>query len=232
MQSREIITTNDGSVTIYLPEWNESYHSKHGAIQEAYHVFIQNGLRFHQDLKELSILEIGYGTGLNALITFAIAQNENLKIQYTSLEKFPVDEKEYSKLNYPEALKKFDAELKQSQKELQSNYLNLMQSDWESFQKIDSNFELKKIQNDFLKFNYPANAFDVVYFDAFGARVQPELWTAELFEKIYQSMKSEGVFTTYSAKGSVRRALIEVGFEVEKKPGPPGKREMLIAIKK
>ena len=134
MHAREIVTTKDGSVTIYLPEWNESYHSKHGAIQEAYHVFINNGLRKLNLKHEISILELGFGTGLNALITLAIAQNENLKINYTTLEKFPVKEEEFTKLNHPKALKNFDNELGQSEDELNEVYLKLMNSKWEEFQ--------------------------------------------------------------------------------------------------
>lgn len=231
MQSREIVKTKDGSVTIYLPEWNESYHSKHGAIQEAFHVFIENGLRKLDVSNEISILELGFGTGLNALITLAIAQNENLKINYTSLEKFPVQDEEFLKLNYPKALKKFADQLKPTEVELNEAYLSLMKAKWGEFQKINQNFNAKKVLVDFLKYDYPENQFDLIYFDAFGARVQPELWTEDLFEKIFNSTKVNGVFTTYSAKGSVRRALQAVGYKVEKKPGPPGKREMLIGIK-
>lgn len=231
MLVREIVTTKDGSVTIYLPEWNESYHSKHGAIQEAYHVFINNGLRKLNLKHEISILELGFGTGLNALITLAIAQNENLKINFTTLEKYPVGEEEYKKLNHPKALKNFDNELGQSEDELNEVYLKLMNSKWEELQTINENFKLKKVLIDFLDYDFPENQFDLIYFDAFGARVQPELWTETLFDKIFKSTKKNGIFTTYSAKGSVRRALKEVGYQVEKKPGPPGKREMLIGIK-
>lgn len=230
MLHREIIPTEDGSVTIFIPEWNESYHSKHGAVQEAYHVFIKNGWNYFLDKNELSILEIGFGTGLNALITLLESTHKE-KISYTGIEKYPIDEKIHSLLNYPESIVKFNSKAHLSQKEIESLYTKLMKADWGEFQSIYSNFELKKIQADFLAFNYPKNEFDLIYFDAFGARVQPDLWTEELFEKLYKSMKTGSLLTTYSAKGSVRRALTSVGFEVEKRPGPPGKREMLIAKK-
>lgn len=231
MLERKIIPTEDGSATIFIPEWNESYHSKHGAIQEAYHVFIRNGLDFFRDKNEISILEIGLGTGLNALITLVETSAENQKIKYTGIEKYPVSKKEISLLNYPASLKEFNPKIKFQIPEIQQFYDELMKAEWEGFMEIKSNFKLKKIQADFLDFDFPENEFNLVYFDAFGARVQPELWTEELFEKIYKSMKMEAVFTTYSAKGSVRRALQSVGLKVEKRPGPPGKREMLIAKK-
>ena len=231
MLERKIIPTEDGSVTIFIPEWNESYHSRHGAVQEAYHVFIRNGLDHFPQKKEISILEIGFGTGLNALITILENQNFERIIRYTGIEKFPVSETEFNSMNYPEILQDFNPNSPHSKMEIQKMYSNLMKADWEEFQEIQANFHVKKIQSDFLAFSFPENEFDLVYFDAFGARVQPELWTEELFEKIYLAMKIEGIFTTYSAKGSVRRALQEVGLTVEKKPGPPGKREMLVAKK-
>lgn len=231
MLERKIIPTEDGSVTIFIPEWNESYHSKHGAVQEAFHVFIRNGLDFLNGKNEISILEIGFGTGLNALITLTETFGKNQMINYTGIEKYPVSKEEISLLNYPASLKEFHPKIELELTDIQYLYDELMTAEWDELVEINFNFKLKKIQADFLEFNYPENKFDLVYFDAFGARVQPELWTEELFEKIYKSMKTDAVFTTYSAKGSVRRALKSVGLKVEKRPGPPGKREMLIAKK-
>lgn len=231
MLSRKIILTEDGSATIHLEEWNESYHSKHGAVQEAYHVFIRNGLDFFKENSELSILEIGFGTGLNALISFLESSEGNQKINYTGIEKYPVLEEEFRVLNYPKALKQFQQDLKLSETEISAVYNSLMKANWEDFQAIHPNFQLQKLQADFLEYEYPKEAFDLIYFDAFGARVQPELWTEELFDKLFKSLKPGGMLTTYSSKGSVRRALISVGFRVEKRPGPPGKREMLVAFK-
>jgi len=231
MLSRKIILTEDGSATIHLAEWNESYHSKHGAVQEAYHVFIRNGLDFFRESSEVSILEIGFGTGLNALISFLEISETHQKINYTGLEKYPVVENEFKALNYPQSLKDFNSDLKLSETEISAVYNSLMKANWQDFQAIHPNFQLQKFQEDFLEYEYPKEAFDLIYFDAFGARVQPELWSEELFEKLFQSIKSGGMLTTYSSKGSVRRALISVGFRVEKRPGPPGKREMLVAFK-
>lgn len=228
MFSREIIVTSDGSNSLYIPKWDESYHSRHGAIQEAFHVFIKNGLDLTGPNK-INILEMGFGTGLNALITLQQSKIKGLDINYTGLEKFPVSKEEFQHLNYVNELHQLqpDFGLEVSRR----MYEKLVSADWEREIQIYENFKLNKIQADFLEFNYPENQFDLVYFDAFGARVQPELWTEELFEKLYRSMKPGGIFTTYSAKGSVRRALASVGFEVTKKPGPPGKREMLTAVK-
>lgn len=214
---REIIITSDGSTTIHLPEWNEQYHSKHGAIQEAKHVFIKNGLDIISS-DEISVLEIGFGTGLNCFITFL---ETNKKIDYVGVEAYPVQEQEIAKLNY---IKELNAE---SQKDI---FKTIHQIPWEQQQIISDNFRLMK-RKQFFKDIVDKNKFDLIYFDAFGARVQPELWSEEIFEKMYNALKPAGVLVTYSAKGSVRRAMVAVGFSVERLEGPPGKREMLRAIK-
>lgn len=229
MLSREIIITADGSSTIFIPHWNESYHSRHGSVQEAYHVFIRNGLEEFSGATSVNILEIGFGTGLNAFITLLESVKRNLRINYTGIEKYPVSITESQKLNYPEILNEWNPRFPVP--DLEKYYFDLMNSGWEQESAIIPGFNLTKRQADFLDFDYPENLFDLVYFDAFGARVQPELWTEFLFEKLYRSMTPNGIFTTYSAKGSVKRALISVGFRVQKRPGPPGKREMLTAIK-
>lgn len=232
MHKRQLISTEDGSATIYLPEWDESYHSKHGAVREALHVFIKNGFAKINAKDEVSILEIGFGTGLNALISLVENFAKKQSILYTGLEKYPVNEQEFALLNYPETIKSNIENLPVSTEECGKLYKRLMTADWEDFQTINPNFRLRKINTDFLAFDYPADTFDLVYFDAFGAKVQPELWTEELFSKIHYSMKTGGLLTTYSSKGSVRRSLINLGFEVEKLAGPPGKREMINAVKK
>lgn len=232
MFNRKIISTADGSTTIFIPEWNESYHSRHGAIQEAYHVFIAHGLDLiRENKKTVSVLEIGFGTGLNALITLLESAEKKLNIHYTGIEKYPVSPEETTLLNYPESLQAFNPEIGFSQIEIDELYRKIMSADWNELKAVNPTFSLKKIQADFLDYDYPKQEFDLIYFDAFGARVQPELWTETLFEKLFKSLKSNGILTTYSAKGSVRRALSSVGFQVEKRPGPPGKREMLTAIK-
>lgn len=217
---RKIITTSDGSKTIHIVDWDEQYHSKHGAIQEAYHVFIKSGLSLFKN-RSLSILEIGFGTGLNCLITLLEASKFNLNIQYTGIEKYPITSEELEQLNYISELKA-DSFTKEFQK--------MHQSPWEKEIEISETFYLHKQQKDFENLE-DANKFNLIYFDAFGARVQPELWTEIIFAKMYAALQIDGVLVTYSAKGSVRRAMQAVGFVVERLPGPPGKREMLRATK-
>ncbi|MAD96523.1 MAG: SAM-dependent methyltransferase [Flavobacteriaceae bacterium] len=217
---REIIITSDGSTTIHLPDWNEQYHSKHGAIQEALHVFIEAGL--HQlSQRKVSILEIGFGTGLNAFITFLEYVKQDLVIDYVGVEAYPVGRDEIEALNYVDELKA---------KEYDSYFQKMHDVEWEKPIEIHENFSITKRQQFFQDIT-DENQYDLIYFDAFGARNQPELWTEEIFQKMFVAMKNGGVLTTYAAKGSVRRAMLTVGFEVERLPGPPGKREMLRAKK-
>ncbi|MFK5958318.1 MAG: tRNA (5-methylaminomethyl-2-thiouridine)(34)-methyltransferase MnmD [Lutibacter sp.] len=218
---RKIIITADGSSTIHLPEWDEQYHSKNGAIQEAIHVFIKNGLSLFKDRK-ISILEIGFGTGLNSFITFLEAQKLNLSVNYTGIEAYPVTIDEIKKLNYVTEL---------NMSKFAAIFNKMHQENWEVSCKISSNFSLTKRKQFFNEIS-DVNTFDLIYFDAFGARFQPELWTEAIFKLMYTSLKNGGVLVTYSAKGSVRRAMQTVGFTVERLPGPPGKREMLRATKK
>ena len=217
---REIIITSDGSTTIHLPDWNEQYHSKHGAIQEAYHVFIKSGLE-QVETDDISILEIGFGTGLNAFITFLESQNRNLKIDYVGVEAYPVSTNEVQNLNYISELKATS---------FADVFQKMHDTSWEEKHQISSGFQLMK-RKQFFEDVEDQNTFDVIYFDAFGARNQPELWTESIFQKMHEALKEGGILTTYAAKGSVRRAMIAVGFEVERLPGPPGKREMLRAKK-
>lgn len=217
---REIITTADGSKTIQLKEWNEQYHSKHGAIQEAYHVFIKHGLNLFQN-QSINILEIGFGTGLNAFITFLEAPKLDLNITYRGVEAYPVSAGELSQLNYISELKA---------RGFREQFHQMHESSWEDLVVITDYFTLYKEQSDFREIN-AENSFELIFFDAFGARVQPELWTVDVFAIMFRALKNEGILVTYAAKGSVRRAMQEVGFEVERLPGPPGKREMLRATK-
>ncbi len=217
---REIITTQDGSTTIHIVDWDEHYHSKHGAIQEAYHVFIDQGLSA-MDKKQLSVLEMGFGTGLNAFITLLEADKRKLHINYVGIEAYPILQDELEKLNYVSTLK---AEDKQ-------HIFDVIHScPWEESCKITDYFSILKRQIDFNEVS-TKEGYDLIYFDAFGARVQPELWTEIIFEKMFNALRKNGVLVTYAAKGSVRRAMLAVGFKVERLPGPPGKREMLRATK-
>ena len=218
---REIFQTLDGSTTIHLPEWNESYHSKHGAIQEAYHVFISNGLSLFQN-KPISILEIGFGTGLNTFITFLEASKTTQIIDYVGVEAYPVSPEEVLQMNYVSELNALQHK---------AIFEKIHETKWDEKIAISENFTLTK-RNQFFKDITDKNAFDLIYFDAFGYRVQPELWSTEIFKIMYDSLKLEGILVTYAARGVVKRSMIEVGFTVEKLPGPPGKREMFRATKR
>lgn len=217
---RKIIKTADGSTTIHLEEWDEHYHSVHGAIQEARHVFIKNGLDTFPDGK-VAVLEIGFGTGLNAFITLLEAKRRGLAIDYTGVEAYPVASEELQQLNYVGELKA----------EQQLPLFGKMHAvSWEETHPISGEFVLTKRKQSFTAIE-DKEKFNLIYFDAFGPRVQPELWTGEIFSRMYDALKEKGVLVTYSAKGSVRRAMQSVGFTVERLPGPPGKREMLRAVK-
>lgn len=221
---REIIKTSDGSATIYLPEWNEHYHSKHGALQEALHVFIKTGFE-HYILKnrpeKVSILEIGFGTGLNALLSFYEAERTKINIIYTGVEAYPVSTEELNALDYAEVV---------SGENTSEIFQKLHGTEWEERSEISTFFSLQKEKKFFSEITANED-FDLIYFDAFGPRVQPELWSEEVFENMYKGLKQNGVLVTYSAKGDVRRAMQAAGFTVERLPGPPGKREMLRATR-
>lgn len=221
---REIKTTEDGSKTLFINELNENYHSHHGALQEANHVFIKNGLNLINDC-EINILELGFGTGLNVLVTINeyLQTDKNHDINYFTLEKYPILESEIKELAY---FQLFDKE------ELKNIYQKIHQTEWETSHEIVKGFNLTKIQCDFFDLkNIDLPKINLVYYDCFGARVQPDLWEKPLFEMVTEKMNTNGLLTTYSSKGSVRRTLQELNFKVEKMQGPPGKREMINAWK-
>lgn len=216
---REIIQTNDGSTTIHLPEWNESYHSKHGAIQEAYHVFIKNGFSLFEG-RPISILEIGFGTGLNCFITYLEAKKVNQQIDYVGVEAYPVEKEEALLMNYPKEINESETPM----------FLQMHESSWEQKASLSDNFTLTK-RKQFFQDIRDENAFDLIYFDAFGFRVQPELWSEEIFAAMFRALKPNGVLVTYACRTSIKNAMLSAGFSVEKLPGAPGKREMLRASK-
>lgn len=217
---REVIQTLDGSTTIHLQEWDECYHSRHGAIQEAQHVFIKNGLSLFKD-NTISILEIGFGTGLNAFITFLEAQKKNQSINYVGVEAYPVSPKELELMNYVSELNVIDKK---------NIFEKMHESNWEEEIVFGDSFLLTK-RKQFFEDIVDLDKFDLIYFDAFGYRVQPELWSTAIFKKMYDALKPKGILVTYAARGVVKRSMMEVGFKVEKLQGPPGKREMFRAIK-
>lgn len=221
---REVKLTSDGSKTLYINDLNENYHSHHGAMQEAQHVFINNGLKLKYDY-EINILELGFGTGLNVLVTIDefLKNDKNHVIHYFTIEKYPVNEREVKELGYDSF---FD------EPNMKKYYRELHECEWNVTQEILPNFFFTKFNLDFFELkNLQLPPIDLVYYDCFGARVQPDLWEKPLFEMVADKMKEGALLTTYSSKGSVRRILQELHFKVEKKEGPPGKREMINAVK-
>lgn len=224
--NREIKTTNDGSKTLFINELNEGYHSHHGALQEAIHVFIKNGIEKISKKNEINILELGFGSGLNVLVTieYLIQNNLSTIINYFSLEKYPLFPYEIEELEF---FKLFD------QKEMKNIYHKIHQCKWEKLENIHLNFNLKKINCDFYDLkNQNLPPIDLVYYDCFGARVQPDLWELPFVKIVTDKIMSNGLLTTYSSKGSFKRILENLGFSVQKLEGPKGKREMINAWKK
>ena len=218
---REIQITSDGSTTIHLPDWDENYHSKHGAIQEAKHVFIKNGLALFENQATVDILEIGFGTGLNAFITYLESKKNQQRINYVGVEAYPVSAEEVSAMNYAKELNAMDDF---------SVFQMLHTCAWEENWKLSDFFTITK-RKQFFETIVDQSAFDLIYFDAFGYRVQPELWSVAVFSNMFAALKPNGILVTYAARGVVKRNMIEAGFTVEKLEGPPGKREMFRARK-
>lgn len=215
----EIKETADGSHTIYNNALDEHYHSQHGSIQEAEHVFIEKGLEHRSEkLAQLSILEVGFGTGLNALLT--ILNRRELEIDYVGLEPFPVPKEILKTLNYADHL----AEL------AKGIYERIHSVEWNQKTRVEAGFNFFKVNEPIQEFN-SEKRFDLVYFDAFAPRPQAEMWLTEVFEKCFSLMNDGACLVTYCAKGQVRRNMQEAGFQVERLDGPPGKREMLRATK-
>ncbi|MCF8364932.1 MAG: tRNA (5-methylaminomethyl-2-thiouridine)(34)-methyltransferase MnmD [Bacteroidales bacterium] len=217
----EIRKTLDGSHTLFVPELNEHYHSSFGAVQESLHVFIEAGLRIIQKRQEvINVLEVGFGTGLNALLT-AIHSFGHV-IYYTGVEAFPLDWEITKKLNYPAFLDYANSG---------AIFSKIHHAGWEQEYTITKNFTLLKIKAKMENFVPETNTYDLVYFDAFAPEVQPELWTKEVFGKLHNALTRGGLLLTYSSKGLVKQNLRASGFEVKRIAGPPGKRHMLRAVK-
>jgi len=215
----ELILTEDGSNSLYVPEIDECYHSSHGAIHESRHIFIEAGLKQCRK-SEINVLEVGFGTGLNAFLTMIEAERSGKQIQYVSLEKYPVETEKALRLNYPEELSP----------EKRSFFELMHISAWNEKIQITPFFSLEKIKTDFTQYT-PEHKFDVIFFDAFSPEKQPEMWTQERFELIYKHCNHGAILTTYCAKGVVRRSMQVAGFIVERLAGPPGKREILRGVR-
>jgi len=216
---RSIRLTEDGSHTLYVDKLDEPYHSIHGALQESMHVFIKQGLQTVSK-SPLRILEIGFGTGLNALLTLRFANKSNQEIHYHAVEKYPLTREEYIQLNFEELMKG-----------IPKGSLNLMhEAPWGKTVILTEDFAVFKEQADFRSMR-PSGTFDLVYFDAFSPDKQPDLWSESVFSIIERCTQKGSVLVTYSSKGMVRRTLISCGFRIEKVAGPPGKREMIRAVR-
>jgi tRNA U34 5-methylaminomethyl-2-thiouridine-forming methyltransferase MnmC len=220
MKNIEIRQTADGSKTLYLPELDETYHSSHGALQEAKHVFIEHGLAFvGQEKKPISVFEMGFGTGLNALLTAQWAGEYSCSIRYIGIEFHPIPKDIWQQMDYV-------------QEELgREMYSKIMSAEWGEYHEIQPNFQLKKIEEDIRGLQL-AEHVDLIYFDAFGPRAQSEMWDLPVLSKMYELLNPGGVFVTYCAQGQMKRNLKSLGFSLESLPGPPGKREMTRAKKK
>jgi tRNA U34 5-methylaminomethyl-2-thiouridine-forming methyltransferase MnmC len=215
----EIVITADGSHTLYVPEINEHYHSVNGAVQESNHVFIRNGYE-HSKAVPLRIFEVGFGTGLNALLTALRSLSDRRKVIYTAIEKYPLESGVVSLLNYCKYAGDNGGKLFEA----------IHGSPWNGYSKIHEFFQLNKINYDLIS-DPLSGVYDVIFFDAFGPDKQPAMWSRDVFKKIADITGKGGILTTYSAKGEIKRILKENGFIVELLPGPPGKREMIRAIK-
>ena len=219
----DLVMTQDGSYTLYSKDHGVTYHSKYGAIQESNHVFVDSGLLpVLKKQDKISILELGFGTGLNVLLTWKnIVDKNTVHVDYHSFDFYPLPDDLLNACVYDDHLK------------IQANISkNILTSEWDNLIKVDSRFNLTKHNKDILEEGLPDNYFDIFYFDAFSPESQPELWSTSLFEKIHKSMTTEAVLVTYCAKGEVKRILKRIGFTLESLPGPPGKREMTRATKK
>lgn len=216
---RELQQTADGSHTLFIPEMDEHYHSVNGAVQESRHVFIEAGLH-RLSKKDLTVFEIGFGTGLNAFLTLLDAENSGCRIHYYAVELYPLDKQLIKALNYATVICR----------EKQEQFAALHEAAWNETVRITDHFALHKIQGDSNNCELP-EGIDLVYFDAFAPDKQPEMWNQEIFDKLYAQMSEGGILTTYCAKGVVRRMMQKAGYSVERIPGPPGKREMLRAMK-
>lgn len=221
MQTDEYHITADGSHTLFSEIHGAYYHSMNGALTESQHIFINSGFKHLSDtLKQISILEVGLGTGLNAALTANESLISGIETSYTAIELYPITEQQINGLNYGQILSPEVAEF----------WSKVMLAEWNSSVEINQSFEICKVNEDFTKW-IPTKSFNLIYFDAFAPDDQPEMWSVEMFQKLYSSLSSGGILVTYSSKGIVKQALRAAGFKVERLAGPPGKRHILRAVK-
>ena len=218
----KIIVTADGSHSLYLPALNETYHSSYGALTESQHVFIEAGLAHYHKThspRVIRLLEVGFGTGLNALLAREFALKQQVPVYFTSLEPFPLQPATYEKLNYAET------------PESRAGFLELHRTPWDKPQRLDAHFSLHKVKTRLEDFQ-TNEQFEVIFYDAFSPGKQAELWQYEILEKVVGFLAAGAVLVTYCAKGQFKRDLAALGLDVETLPGPPGKKEMVRGIRK
>lgn len=223
MEKRQIlklIETGDGSSSLELEGTDETYHSRHGAVTESNHVFIRHGIDSISSKAQISVFEMGFGTGLNALLAQEWAEENNVPVSMTSIEAFPLEAEIWKKLNY--------VDLNEANSKI---WKSIHESPWAERTRISKNFELLKMHAKLEDWAPEIKTFDIVFYDAFGPKTQAELWELSALQKMHDSLKTKGVFVTYCAQGQFKRNLAQLGFKIESLPGPPGKREMTRAIK-
>ena len=221
--NRKITVTADGSHTFFLPDWKEHYHSVNGAISESKHVFIKKGLApLTESSKEVHILEVGFGTGLNALLSLEYCQKKALRLNYLGLEPYPLSQEEVLQLNYAKQVAKG---------KFSEAFLQMHELPFGKTAPISPGFTFSKWQVGLDLAPLASSSFHLVFHDAFAPQFQPELWDEEAFGRLHSVLKPGGMLVTYSAKGSVKRALTACGFALKHPPGPAGKREMTVAVK-
>ena len=229
MPKVELIKTKDGSSSLFLPELNETYHSTHGALMESQFVFVDKGLNYFRkknpEKREINILEVGFGTGLNVWLTLIESKKWKAEsrpnIQFTSLEKFPLNHETVKELNYKKGYLAEDQNL----------FDKIHSANWNVAERISENFVMTKLETDVHEFSPEQEVFDIIYFDAFAPSRQPDMWTLVALQKMHMICTQGGVFITYCAQGQFKRDLKSAGFEIEALPGPPGKKEMTRGIK-
>jgi len=223
MSDIEIIVTSDGSNSLLNKSLNETYHSTHGALQESRHVFIKNGLNYfieHSETSHINILEVGFGTGLNALLTLQQMDATDRFIHYTTIETNPLGEDLWSQLNYGS-----------DDFQHRADFIKIHKAPWEIDEPMNSNFVIQKRNTSLQAIELGSSNYHIIYYDAFAPNKQPSMWTVDMLKKVVDSMSDRGVFVTYCAKGQLKRDLKSLGLHVETLPGPPGKKEMIRAIK-
>lgn len=221
----EILKTADGSHTLFSEMFNEVYHSRHGSIQESNHVYIDSGVKYFMEQnhprKSISVLEIGFGTGLNALLTMLYAKKHEVSVQYSTVEAQPVDISIVKQLNYTDLL---------GFEYCYGPYHTLHLCRWEETHQIIPYFAFNKKKSKVEDVHLDAE-YDIVFFDAFAPTHQPEIWSADIFSKLYDAMSPNGILVTYCSKSVAQKAMRDAGFVIEKPVGPWGKREMIRAHK-